>query len=106
MRLHALLDAQKRLRDLETTPTFEAEATLQWLATAKDLDADTLTDAARAAEAKVGQPHHCLIMIGTPLRALQRDDGVWWSGNNAWLGPWLNTPILTLSHHTGGGHTG
>ena len=48
-----LQDAQKKLRVLEKTDAFEAEAALEWLSTeAKGLDADMLTDAAKAAEAK------------------------------------------------------
>ena len=51
--MEVLINTQQRLRAIERTPVFEAEAQLKWLATeAKDLDADMLTDAADAAEAK------------------------------------------------------
>ena len=47
-----LIDAQERLRTVEKSSAFEAEACLQFLATAEDLDPDTLDDAAVAAEAQ------------------------------------------------------
>ena len=49
--MSTLLDAQRRVRKVERSPRFEAEAALEWLASATDLDADTLTRGAQAAEA-------------------------------------------------------
>lgn len=48
-----LTSVMAKLREIERLPLFEAEATLQWLATADDLDVDTLESEAREAEEKV-----------------------------------------------------
>ena len=52
--LLSVIDAQRRLRLLERHQTVEAEATLAWLASARDADADTLAAAAASAEAMAG----------------------------------------------------
>jgi len=54
VKIGTILDAYRRLHKLERAPEFEAEATLAWLATQTELEADTLADAAAAAEAMAG----------------------------------------------------
>ena len=54
VKIDTVLEAYRRLHALERSPVYEAEATLAWLATQTELEADTLADAAAAAEAMAG----------------------------------------------------